>query len=136
MKSFFESQYKVKAKPGNPISEAEGAKLQYAFYNEMVSVLNKVPEEAFKGLDEIAQIFAEEHDGILADRYVFRWMNSWQGGERREKAFLGLVNFFKALAEQKTIAKVRKVVNLDELIAILPTEQAKDNFTNWISKKR
>jgi hypothetical protein len=120
--------------PGKPNDGDSGARHQYGLWQTIRSIAQSSPDEDFKRLWGILLAFVEEHkEGAFADRYLFRFAESWRHDKSELDGFQRVLQLIKLTSNPAERAKGLRQVDLTRTLESGFTEQARSRIVQYYS---
>lgn len=123
--------YFAAMKPGLPVDPVKGGSHQLAFYMALRQVCETESAE-FKSLFTlILEYFRNHKDGVLGDRYVFRFTETIKLSNAALKPYLSLLNLIRVASEAGSRAQVLKQVDLNRSLETGFSEAARQRINQF-----
>ena len=121
--------------PGVPVSNDDGAKLQYGLWKAFQTLINNTPVENFKVVwGNVLSLCMLHSGGALGERYAFRFAAQWSQQVTQLTAYQALLNLVNLTANPNTRAVGLKQIDLNRALATGYTERGRQNLLSFYGK--
>jgi len=124
--------YMEKLKPGVPVNETDGARIQYNLWKTISALLESYPDSEFKRLWYILLAYFEEYkDAAMHERYIFRFAEYWSWSDTELFGFQRIINIIKLTSNPTTRSSELKKVDLDRSLEVGFSDKARQRVINF-----
>jgi len=126
--------YMAAMRPGQPVTDVDGAHHQYTLWTTIRGLIDQVPAEEFaKHWNMLLSFVAnnQEEGQVFHDRFVFRFSEHWTRTEADLDAFQRILNLIKLTAKPETRKLTLRQVDLDRTLTKGFTEAGRQKILSF-----